>query len=364
MTDLPITLTTIPLDFRSEYGAPCYNETARLVHESAQCQYINPNSLFNLSTHDAADLIEGMVAPYQPSIPLISYENMYRHEFRGRIGEIKSQLSRPLIILHITEDLHLSSSEDTRQSLLQSDYTLAKFPLQHQLYPSTKSRRVIYFPQFCAPSFLGEPACQMQPFKLFHYGNLNCPDNMVDTEVTGSLNYYQHRSQWHRLLSQATEFYGYQNFRLDDLETIKQEFNACFACTYYPHRFDAAIIDLHGSDWQKQFAPERPGVVGYPLAKFFEVPGMGFLMVADGFGIMDLLSENGFEDGVNFIHINLADYRDKLKYLADASLADERQRICERGNRLIHERHSFEARKQQLRGLIEAALAEVSQKQA
>ncbi len=84
---------------------------------------------------------------------------------------------------------------------------------------------------------------------------------------------------------------------------------------------------------------------------------MGFLMVADVVGVSCLLRDNGFEDGVNFISIDLGDYRDKFKYLQDPSLASERQQICESGNRLVRENHSFEARKQQLRTLLMEVLS-------
>jgi spore maturation protein CgeB len=83
------------------------------------------------------------------------------------------------------------------------------------------------------------------------------------------------------------------------------------------------------------------------LLKFFEAPACRTLLLAEpNQDIYDL----GFKDGTHFIACEVEDFYDKAKYYLQNE--KERQRITDNGYRLVHSRHTYHARAQEIADAI------------
>lgn len=94
------------------------------------------------------------------------------------------------------------------------------------------------------------------------------------------------------------------------------------------------------------------GTVGYPVRKFFEIPGRGTVLVAEFF---DGYEELGFRSGENCFAITRKDGGDVVE-LVRGVLGDEctRRRLEEAGRELIWGRHRIGQRIRQLVDILEA----------
>ncbi|MEW9672180.1 glycosyltransferase [Ammoniphilus sp. 3BR4] len=80
----------------------------------------------------------------------------------------------------------------------------------------------------------------------------------------------------------------------------------------------------------------------YPLAKFFEVPACGTLLLAEpNQDIFDL----GFKDGVHFVACNKTDFYEKAMYYLENE--EERNEIVKNGHDFVHAYHTHEVRAKQ-----------------
>lgn len=80
----------------------------------------------------------------------------------------------------------------------------------------------------------------------------------------------------------------------------------------------------------------------YPVLKYFEAPASRTLLMAKP--VQDLL-DLGFEDGVNFVACNEANFQEKAMYYLENE--EERNRITDNGYNFIHSRHTNDSRAQQ-----------------
>ncbi len=81
-------------------------------------------------------------------------------------------------------------------------------------------------------------------------------------------------------------------------------------------------------------------VYGYPLAKFFEIPACGTLLVAEALPDLEPL---GFRAGENFVAVTPGDFADRLDYYLREE-PEEGAALATAGARLIHTRHTWEIR--------------------
>ena len=78
---------------------------------------------------------------------------------------------------------------------------------------------------------------------------------------------------------------------------------------------------------------------GYTVAKHFEIPATGALLVADGAVSRDL-ARLGFEEGVHYIPVCAEDLEDRLAYVLAARNREEVDAIRRRGQELVRARHT------------------------
>lgn len=79
-------------------------------------------------------------------------------------------------------------------------------------------------------------------------------------------------------------------------------------------------------------------VFQYAVAKHFEIPATGALLVADVF-IEEPLSKLGFVPGVHYFPVSSGDLEDRVRYLLREDRHDELDRIRRNGQALVLERH-------------------------
>ena len=77
---------------------------------------------------------------------------------------------------------------------------------------------------------------------------------------------------------------------------------------------------------------------GYTVAKYFEIPACGTLLFGEH---TPLLAEFGYVDGDNFVEVSSENFIEKFEhYLLDVH-PDDRSTIAARGQRLVHDRHTW-----------------------
>jgi len=93
----------------------------------------------------------------------------------------------------------------------------------------------------------------------------------------------------------------------------------------------------------------------YLLAKFFEIPASGALLLASDHLVKDQMYEMGFRDGVNYLSVDGRDPKDllkKAKYVLNPDNRDTIDRIRLNGYQLIQERHLLTHRYEILDGVL------------
>lgn len=85
----------------------------------------------------------------------------------------------------------------------------------------------------------------------------------------------------------------------------------------------------------------------YPLAKYFEVPACGTLLLASGF---PELRDLGFKNKKTFVEINHRNFKEKAEYYLKHE--EERENIIKRAYKLIQSRHTTDIRVRQFVDMI------------
>ena len=76
----------------------------------------------------------------------------------------------------------------------------------------------------------------------------------------------------------------------------------------------------------------------YCVAKYFEIPATGCLLLADR-AVSEPLSRIGFHDGVHYVGVSDEDLEEKIDYVLDENNHDEVDKIRRNGQRLVLQRH-------------------------
>jgi hypothetical protein len=82
---------------------------------------------------------------------------------------------------------------------------------------------------------------------------------------------------------------------------------------------------------------------GYLVAKYFEIPATGALLLADR-AVSDPLRSLGFIDGAHYIGVSHGDLEEKIRYVLDKNNHDELDEIRRRGQALVWQRHKTDDR--------------------
>jgi len=85
----------------------------------------------------------------------------------------------------------------------------------------------------------------------------------------------------------------------------------------------------------------------YALAKYFEIPATGALLLGDR-AISEPMKSQGFIEGVNYIGVSDADLEEQVAYVLDERNHDELDEIRRRGQALVWQRHQTSHRARQI----------------
>ena len=92
---------------------------------------------------------------------------------------------------------------------------------------------------------------------------------------------------------------------------------------------------------------DSPRPYDYVVAKYFEIPATGALLLADDV-VSGPLKELGFISNIHYIPVSKETLRKQIKYVLDENNHDEIDQIRQRGQRLVWERHKTSDRARQI----------------
>ena len=85
----------------------------------------------------------------------------------------------------------------------------------------------------------------------------------------------------------------------------------------------------------------------YTIAKYFEIPATGSLLLGDG-AVGPALARLGLLEGVHYVSVSHADLEQRVAYVLDARHREEIDAIRRRGQELVRERHTTRHRTRQI----------------
>jgi Glycosyl transferases group 1 len=86
---------------------------------------------------------------------------------------------------------------------------------------------------------------------------------------------------------------------------------------------------------------------GYVVAKYFEIPATGALLLADD-TVSAPLSELGFVANQHYVPVSLKNLEERIEYVLAENNRDEIDRIRRNGQALVHKRHKTSDRARQI----------------
>lgn len=162
-----------------------------------------------------------------------------------------------------------------------------------------------------------------------------------------------------------------------DFSGIEYNLNPARGClltgatsAYYPLRIAAALnpavtVAEHpgyaaGADAKGKFGPAYAkllngwfssvtcaSVLGYPVAKYFEIPAAGSLLIADHTPDLDRM---GFVDGENYVRVTVENFGERLREVL--SDIERFEKVRRAGYEFVRGRHSLETRVEALKTII------------
>ncbi len=145
------------------------------------------------------------------------------------------------------------------------------------------------------------------------------------------------------LLSGAVNIYYPLRLRLNEFRD-----RGLYPIAYHQHPghrcdFDYRTNDNIGRGYAKRINKYRAAftdssVYKYAVAKYFEIPATGSLLLADR-AVSGPLKEIGFIEGVHYVGVSHEDFEEKIGYVLDETNHPELDQIRRRGRELVWQRH-------------------------
>ncbi|HSS47534.1 MAG TPA: glycosyltransferase, partial [Thermoanaerobaculia bacterium] len=112
----------------------------------------------------------------------------------------------------------------------------------------------------------------------------------------------------------------------------------------YHRSYDHAEDPRVGRSYALKIQGHRAGftdclIYRYVVAKHFEIPATGALLLADR-AVKGELAKLGFLDNVHYVSVSHNDLEDRLRYVLDPANHEELDQIRHRGQALIWQRHT------------------------
>lgn len=338
----PLTVTTIPTDFRA-YGVFNFSELPKIIYSIPNIQYCAMDEIL-ANKDNLRDFFQNKFGEYPRS--LVMYEELYGDNIREAI-----HVNYFGNVVFITEDLNLRSLTTLWRACEASTVVLPRFNIINDLVGETRAK-IVGFPLHCSEDMVADPV-EHSEFSLVDFGQLKWPPNNVYSDrMDPEANHYQYRQEWKDRFEAAIP--GRYNHIRVEKERLKDEIrkhSAGFACTYFPYNFLQKCRDEQGPDWALHNTPKKFHR-SYLVAKFFEVPGAGLLLLGDPTYVEDFLAESGFVDRENFIAIRPETHKEVLEYLVDPANIDAIATIRRNGNELAKARHRIQNRIELYQGVM------------
>lgn len=214
------------------------------------------------------------------------------------------------------DDLHswdAGMKQSKRNAYLMCDTVLSTYAyVIEDFFPMlSRTKRVVWVPHSASPDF-------MLPFN-------ERPENAV-------------------LLSGAVSHHYKLRPRLWRLRE-----SGAYAITYHPHPgyrcdYDHDADERVGRGYARNINRHRTAFTDGPLyryivAKYFEIPAAGALLLAADEGVSEAMRKLGFIDGVNYVAVGDDDLEERLAYVLAESNRAALDGVRRAGQRLVWERH-------------------------
>jgi glycosyl transferase family 1 len=215
----------------------------------------------------------------------------------------------------MTDDLHwwdLSLKRIKSISFALCDTVLATYAyIWNSFYPEfCRTKRLAWIPHSASPDF------------MLQYNE--CPENSI--LLSGALTrHYPLRQQMMNLFTQHSYRIAYHH-------------HPGYHCGYdYAHNEDI------GRGYARKINSYRAGftdslIYNYLVAKHFEIPATGALLLADN-AVGGWLGKLGFIEYKHYVPVSKQDLAEKIQYVLDERNHDELDEIRRRGQQLVWERH-------------------------
>lgn len=193
-------------------------------------------------------------------------------------------------------------------------------PAFHRFYPRLgQEKEVVWIPHAASPDFLLEYHESPEP-AVFLSGAIG--------------HHYPLRQSMLRLC------------RRGDLHIVHHE-HPGYHCEY-DYGLDARIGRPYAERIREHLAGFTDcGTFGYTVAKHFEIPATGSLLVADA-GVEKDLASLGFEAGIHYIPVMRRNLKRRLAAVLDPRNREEIDAIRRRGQELVRDRHTTRHRAQRI----------------
>ena len=274
-------------NFREDWDVYWFNDLIRCLYNNFNLIYSSPhayNDDYYINNYGKKpDFIIGYEANYYPNV------------------------SGKKIL--ITEDLHHCSLELYKDLFSKVDIILPRFNIINNLFPSSFSDKIIPFPLYCSDIFLSEKINFNSKNKIILYGNLALP-------------HYSERYKWHNFfVEKYNNKFSYIRDTSENTSKIMNNYSFGFCCGYIPISFRDNTNN------------------GYLIAKFFEIPGNGLLLLANTYGVEDEISSCGFVDMVNYINVSFNNIDEVINYIFNTDNFNKINEIRKNGYELVKQNH-------------------------
>ena len=229
------------------------------------------------------------------------------------------------------DDLHYSNESMKMDRLIAfalCQTVLATYaPVWNEFYPEFRgAKRVVWVPHSASPDF------------VLAYNQF--PENSI--LLSGAMTYHYPLRQQMKALHDRS------------LYAIAYHAHPGYHCSY-----DYQNDENVGRGYAERLNRYRTGftdslIYRYVVAKFFEIPATGALLLADA-TVADPLSKLGFIEWTHYVSVTPETVEEKIRYVLDERNHEELDRIRKRGQDLVLERHKTSDRADQINAACAAA---------
>jgi len=240
--------------------------------------------------------------------------------------KIRKYLSDTKIIVW-TDDLHwfnIKTYNNNYFTYSNADLILSHYNNYKDFYQLDINHKVYQFYHSCSPIFIRD--------------NINL-ESINEVYIYGAMNeHYKYRTEFYDNINKffPNKFYyrphpGYQGDQSHITKITSDELYK------YSFGFTAAIYPIFE-------IKEKPNSKYYLIGKFFEIPGSGALLLCNHYGVKDEMESLGFQNFVNYIHIDNDNFIEIMNYLFDQTNKEEILKIRYNGHQLVKNNHQIKNR--------------------